>query len=180
MYNVKPDITCLGKVVGGGMNIAVYGGRRDLIELVSPLGPVYQAGTLSGNPIAVASGIATLDALRPAAYAKLEHASSKLARELQRIAEETGIDICIQRIGSMIGLFFLKNGVEKPTIDNYDDVKNLASPEKYSRFFNLVIEKGIYIPPSAFETIFVSTAHTNADIKKTIEASRTAFDEMRD
>ena len=95
------------------------------------------------------------------------------------MAEETGIDLRIQRIGSMIGLFFLKNGVEQRTIDNYDDVKSLASAERYSRFFNLVIEKGIYDPPSAFETIFVSTTHTDADIKKTIEASRIAFNEMR-
>lgn len=179
LYNVKPDLTCLGKVVGGGMNIAAYGGRKDVMELVSPLGPVYQAGTLAGNPIAVAAGIATLDALRPPAYSKLEQLSKRLENGLLKQAEEKNVRIRIQRAGSMIGLFFLREGFEQPSINSYEDVKSRASQEQYSRFFNILIEKGVYLPPSAFETIFVSTAHSNSDIKRTLQAAGRALDEMR-
>ena len=116
LYGVKPDLTCLGKVIGGGMNIAAYGGRKDIMELVSPLGPVYQAGTLSGNPVAVASGIATLDALTPAVYRRLESISARLERGL---AHQT---TRVHRVASMIGLFFPNEGCESSEIRNHDQV----------------------------------------------------------
>lgn len=169
LYGVRPDLTCLGKVIGGGMNIAAYGGRKDVMELVSPLGPVYQAGTLSGNPVAVASGIATLDVLTPSVYKKLEATSENLAKEL---AHE---NVRLHRVASMIGLFFLKEGTESFRIENFDDVEDYCSKEKYAKFFNVMLENGIYLPPSAFETIFVSAAHTASDISKTVSAAKKAY-----
>jgi glutamate-1-semialdehyde 2,1-aminomutase len=171
LYHVRPDLTCLGKVIGGGMNMAAYGGRKDVMELVSPLGPVYQAGTLSGNPISVASGIATLDALTPLMYAKLERISAKLANEL----EHPGVKI--QRVGSMLGLFFLKGGAESKT-ENFEQIKANCNKEKYAEFFNLMLDQGIYLPPSAFETIFVSTSHTLSDVRKTARATQDAYNRL--
>lgn len=172
IYNVKPDLTCLGKVIGGGMNIAAYGGRKDVMELVSPLGPVYQAGTLSGNPVAVASGIATLDALTPSMYKKLEATSDKFANKLAQT------NVRVQRVASMIGLFFLNKETESVRLDNFDDVRNNCSKEKYTQFFSMMLEDGIYLPPSAFETIFVSAAHTNSDITKSAKAAQVAFKKL--
>lgn len=164
LFKVKPDLTCLGKVLGGGMNIAAYGGRKDIMKLVSPLGPVYQAGTLSGNPVSVAAGIATLDLLTKKTYKDLENLSSKLEKGLN----VSGVKI--QRVGSMIGLFF----VDDPDADmaDYDDVKRLSDKGRYSKFFSAMLEEGIYLPPSAFETIFVSAAHTNSDITETVSVAR--------
>jgi glutamate-1-semialdehyde 2,1-aminomutase len=179
LYHVKPDLTCLGKVIGGGMNIAAYGGRKELMQLVSPLGPVYQAGTLSGNPIAVAAGIATLDALTTKTYSKLETSSEKLASGIGRSAEKAGINVRIQRVGSMLGLFFCPNQDPKEfKIINYDDIKKRCNKEDYAKFFNKMLDYGVYLPPSAFETVFVSTAHTNEDIAKTIRASIRAFKQI--
>jgi glutamate-1-semialdehyde 2,1-aminomutase len=175
LYNVKPDLTVLGKAIGGGMNIAAYGGRKEIMKLVSPLGPVYQAGTLAGNPIAVAAGIATLDALKNSTYQKLETSSKELADGLQGNAKEIGIDVAVQRVGSMLGLFFLN---ERAPIRDYDAIKKYCSKEAYSRFFNHMLERGIYLPPSAFETIFVSAAHSKSDVSKTLRASRYAFELM--
>ena len=171
IYKVKPDITCLGKIIGGGMNIAAYGGRSDVMKLVSPLGPVYQAGTLSGNPVSVAAGIATLDLLTERIYAKLERASAELARGLTRP------NLKIQRVGSMLGLFFLKDN--SSSVRNYDDVKNFCDKAKYAKFFNLMLERGIYLPPSPFETIFVSAAHSESDIRATIESCRTTIPKLQ-
>jgi glutamate-1-semialdehyde 2,1-aminomutase len=179
IYNVVPDLTCLGKVIGGGMNIAAYGGKKEIMQLVSPLGPVYQAGTLSGNPIAVAAGIATLDTLGRSKYSALESASRKLSEGIAKSAKELGIDLRIQRVGSMVGLFFyIETGGKENAIKNYDDVKNHCSRERYSNFFNEMIERGIYLPPSAFETVFVSTSHSNSDILKTVEAAHASFEKM--
>ncbi len=170
MYRVKPDLTCLGKVIGGGMNIAAFGGRKDLMELVSPLGPVYQAGTLSGNPVAVASGIATLDLLTPSVYRKLEETSEKIEDGLK------GDKIRINRIGSMLGMFFLDE--DSGNVENFDDVKNHCSKEKYSEFFGMMLENGIYLPPSPFETIFVSAAHTASDVAKTARVAQNALKKL--
>ncbi|MDH2900201.1 MAG: glutamate-1-semialdehyde 2,1-aminomutase [archaeon] len=180
LYNVTPDLTCLGKVIGGGMNIAAYGGRKDIMQLVSPLGPVYQAGTLSGNPIAVAAGIATLDALKRSVYSKLETNSQRLASGISNSADKSEINVKVQRVGSMLGLFFYSNEKFKGTaIKNYDDIKNKCSKDGYSRFFNEMLNEGIYLPPSAFETIFVSAAHSTSDISKTIKASQVSFEKMK-
>lgn len=168
LYKVTPDMTCLGKIIGGGMNIAAYGGKKEIIQLVSPLGPVYQAGTLAGNPVAVASGIATLNDLRPSIYSNLEVKSKRLAEGLNRGAEGSD-EIKINRVGSMIGLFFTNE-----TVKDYDDVKK-CSKEKYASFFNSMLENGIYLPPSAFETIFVSAAHSASDISKTIKSATNSF-----
>ncbi|MHB2035374.1 MAG: glutamate-1-semialdehyde 2,1-aminomutase [Nitrososphaerales archaeon] len=172
LYRVRPDLTCLGKVIGGGMNIAAYGGRRDIMELVSPLGPVYQAGTLAGNPIAVASGIATLDTLTSSMYKKLEATSANLEKIL------VGDNVRVQRVASMLGLFFLIEGAESVNIENYDQVSTKCSKERYARFFNLMLDEGVYLPPSAFETIFVSTSHSSSDVAKTARAAKNSFNKL--
>ncbi len=170
LYKVKPDLTCLGKVLGGGMNIAAYGGKEEIMKLVSPLGPVYQAGTLSGNPVAVAAGIATLDQLTNRAYRQLEKLSDKLEKGLSL----SGVKI--QRVGSMVGLFLVDD--TSTGIRNYDDVKNRCKKERYSKFFNSMLESGIYLPPSPFETTFVSTAHTTSNVTKTIAAARKSISHL--
>ena len=171
LYDVKPDLTCLGKIIGGGMNIAAYGGRDEMMRLVAPLGPVYQAGTLAGNPVAVAAGLATLAQLKPRTYSELEKTSERLSKGLTQKARDSGVDFLTQRVGSMVGIFF---DPKSETVDNYDDVKS-CSRTSYARFFGSLLERGIYLPPSAFETIFVSTAHSNRDIDRTVAASQTAF-----
>jgi glutamate-1-semialdehyde 2,1-aminomutase len=172
LYGVKPDLTCLGKIIGGGMNVAAYGGRIDVMQLVSPLGPVYQAGTLSGNPIAVASGIATLDSLTTSVFVKLEKTSARLEEGL------SADNVRLHRVGSMLGLFFLNQGFESAKIENYEDIKSNCNKQKYSDFFKLMLERGIYLPPSAFETIFVSSAHTQSDVVKTLAAAKSSFEKM--
>jgi glutamate-1-semialdehyde 2,1-aminomutase len=180
LYRVTPDLTCLGKVIGGGMNIAAYGGRREIMQLVSPLGPVYQAGTLSGNPVAVAAGIATLDALKPSAYSKLESLGAKLEQGLNKAAAETDVRLRVERVGSMVGVFFLTNeGGGSTPIRSYDDVKARCSKESYAQFFNYMLENGIYLPPSAFETIFVSTSHAVPEVARTLRAAELAFRQMK-
>ena len=181
IYGVKPDLTCLGKVIGGGMNIAAYGGRKDIMELVSPLGPVYQAGTLAGNPVAVAAGIATLDSLKTSSYARLELTSKKLGDSFVKIARESGVQIRVQRVGSMLGLFFLQSDDDSIVpLENYDNIKSRSDKEVYSRFFGDMIDEGIYLPPSAFETIFVSTAHSTSDISTTVRAASSSFQRIAD
>lgn len=183
LYNVRPDLTCLGKVIGGGMNIAAYGGRKDIMEFVSPLGPVYQAGTLAGNPLAVHAGIATLDALTKSAYSRLESRSKELEEGLARNANEAGINLVTQRVGSMIGIFFINNrkddGRKISRITSYDDVKDFCSKEQYARFFAQMLDQGIYLAPSAFETTFVSVAHSGADVLKTLRAAEKTFQQMK-
>lgn len=171
LYNVKPDITCLGKIIGGGMNVAAYGGRQEIMKLVSPLGPVYQAGTLSGNPVAVSAGIATLKQLSNSTYSKLEKTSKKLQEGLERAAKESNVRIVVQRVGSMLGLFF---NDKLKTIKNYDEVLT-CDRGSYSSFFCEMLDRGIYLPPSPFETLFVSAAHSEEDIRTTVQASYESF-----
>jgi glutamate-1-semialdehyde 2,1-aminomutase len=172
VYGVKPDMTCLGKIIGGGMNIAAYGGRREIMELVSPLGPVYQAGTLAGNPIAVAAGIATLDKLNQSTYRKLEATSSRLENGLKSAAMQSRVNLVIQRVGSMLGLFF--NAPDSGVL-NYDDVAK-CDRKMYIAFFNRMLDLGIYLPPSSFETVFVSTSHSRLDVEKTILRAQQSFE----
>jgi glutamate-1-semialdehyde 2,1-aminomutase len=180
LYKVTPDMTCLGKIIGGGMNIAAYGGRREIMEMVSPLGPVYQAGTLAGNPLCVAAGIATLRALTGSIYSKLEANSNRLQEGVRECAEETGVSLRVQRIGSMLGLFFYSDDRYKGTpIRNNDDIKNKCARDIYSHFFSEMLEEGIYLPPSAYETTFVSASHSRNDIAKTIRASLRSFEKIR-
>jgi glutamate-1-semialdehyde 2,1-aminomutase len=153
LYGVTPDLTCLGKVLGGGLPIGAYGGRRDLMEQVAPAGPVYQAGTLSGNPLAVAAGLATLDALDDEAYRRLEGAGARVAAALASAAAAAGVQLTINRVGSMLTAFFTTGAVLDYTAAKEADVGQFAG------WFRRLLAKGVLLPPSQFEAAFVSTAH---------------------
>jgi len=165
LFGVTPDLTCLGKVLGGGLPLAAFGGRRQVMDLVAPEGPVYQAGTLSGNPLAVTAGLATLKLLaRPGTYARLEAKGKKLEEGFTRILKKFSIRGTINRIGSMMTLFF---GVER--VRNADDARR-CDRERFARYFHGMLRRGIYLPPAPFEAMFVSLAHTTVDIDSTVAA----------
>lgn len=170
-YKITPDLTCLGKVIGGGLPCATYGGRAEIMRNVSPDGKIYQAGTLSGNPLAMTAGIETLKILLedPLFTEKLIKKTTKLADSLKIKAELANIDVQVQQIGSMFSIFFSKKKVR-----NYDDAK-AADQEKFNIWFMSMLESGIYLPPSQFETIFVSSEHSEDDIAKTLDAAENAF-----
>jgi glutamate-1-semialdehyde 2,1-aminomutase len=169
LFGIKPHLTCLGKVVGGGMPLAVYGGRRDVMQLVAPLGPVYQAGTLSGNPLAVSAGIATLERLDRPDYEKLEVLGARLQAGLERALGETGTTGVVQRVGSMITLFFHPGPVR-------DFRAALASDTaRFARFHREFLARGMYWPPSQFEAAFLSLAHRESDIDRTTVAAKEAL-----
>ncbi len=171
LFGVRPDLTCLGKIIGGGLPVGAYGGTAQIMNLVAPQGPVYQAGTLSGNPMAVAAGIATLKALkRPGTYQKLEQISAELADGLEMGAAETGIPVQINRVGSMFTVFFTGTPVK-----DFQTAKT-SDTAQYARFFNALLERGVYFPPSQFEACFVSLAHNHNDIVLTSRAARKAFE----
>ncbi len=171
LYNVQPDLTCLGKIIGGGLPVGAYGGRREVMQLVAPLGPVYQAGTLSGNPLAMAAGIATLDAIAatPNAYAQLEERAAQLERGLRDAAEETQVPVTINRVGSMLTAFF----TDHPVTD-YASAKT-SDTRRFARFFHEMLERGVYLAPSQFEAIFVSPAHSSEDIVTTVARASEAM-----
>ncbi len=170
LYGVTPDLTCLGKVVGGGLPAAAYGGRRDLMARVAPEGDVYQAGTLSGNPLAVAAGLETLRRLeKPGVYEKLGATSAALASGLRKIAAEEGVELSVTSIGGMFGFFFHPGPVE-----SYEDAKK-AHDARFRRFFGSMLTQGVYLAPSRFEAGFVSLAHRPSDIAQTLEAARVAM-----
>ncbi len=174
LTGVEPDLTTLGKVIGGGLPIGAYGGRRELMRQIAPAGPVYQAGTLSGNPLAVAAGGAALDQLRAdggAAYETLERASATLAAGLAGAAATAGVALRVQRRGSMLGLFF----TDRP-VTRLEDV-DAADHERFRRVFHRLLDDGIHLPPSPYETLFVSTAHGEAEIRHTVDAFCRALDE---
>ena len=164
LYGIRPDLTTLGKVIGGGLPAAAYGGRRDIMQLVAPAGPVYQAGTLSGNPLAMAAGVATLRELGKAgAYQKLTAASSALADGLKEIGARHGVPVQTSAVGGMWGFFFAAEPVR-----DYGAAKR-ADAETFKRFFHACLTKGVYLAPSAYEACFVSTAHDDAMITRTLE-----------
>ncbi|MCH2108354.1 MAG: glutamate-1-semialdehyde 2,1-aminomutase, partial [Polyangiaceae bacterium] len=165
LYDLRPDLSCFGKVVGGGLPLAVYGGRRDIMEKIAPLGPVYQAGTLSGNPLSVAAARTTLACMGAEEYATLERRGAQLEAGLVEVAGQSKEDICIQRVGSMITLFFAKG----PILNWIDS--SATDKEKFAAFHQGMLAKGIYWPPSAFEAAFLSVAHSKEDIDQTIEAA---------
>jgi glutamate-1-semialdehyde 2,1-aminomutase len=170
LYGILPDLTCLGQIIGGGLPVGAYGGRREIIEKIAPLGGVYQAGTLSGNPLAMSAGIATLKRLKePGTYEKLEEKTAHLVGEIHKSAEKAGVPHTANRIGSMFCLFFTD---EKVT--NYESAKR-SDTDKFTRYFSKMLGEGIYIAPSQFEAGFVSVAHTDEDIERTIEASTRAL-----
>jgi glutamate-1-semialdehyde 2,1-aminomutase len=171
-YRITPDLTCLGKIIGGGLPVGAYGGRREIMQLVSPLGPVYQAGTLSGNPLAMAAGVATLRLLaEPGVYAHLESLSARVAEGMARAARDAGVPYTANRVGSMFTGFFCA----EPVTD-YATAKH-ASTRRYARFFHALLERGVYFAPSQFEAGFMSLAHTDADIDTTLENAHAAFRE---
>ncbi|MDY6785350.1 MAG: glutamate-1-semialdehyde 2,1-aminomutase [Cyanobacteriota bacterium] len=166
-FNVTPDLTTLGKVIGGGLPVGAYGGRKDIMSMVAPAGPMYQAGTLSGNPLAMTAGIETLKLLqKPGTYEQLEATTQKLASGMLEVAKETGQAGCGGSISAMFGFFFAEGPVR-----NYDDAKK-ADSAKFARFHRGMLERGIYLAPSQFEAGFTSLAHTDEDIEKTLEAAR--------
>ena len=170
MYGIRPDLTTLGKVIGGGMPVGAFGGRRDVMQKIAPLGPVYQAGTLSGNPIAVAAGLATLKRVsEPGFYENLASTATKLVDGLTRVARESGVKFSAQSIGGMFGMYFRSAPPE-----TYAQVME-CDLEQFNHFFHAMLEQGVSIAPSAFEAGFVSSAHGNAEIEQTLEAARKAF-----
>ncbi|MFH1560338.1 MAG: glutamate-1-semialdehyde 2,1-aminomutase [Chloroflexota bacterium] len=170
LYNVAPDLTCLGKIIGGGLPVGAYGGRKEVMEVVAPLGPMYQAGTLSGNPLAVTAGIATLKALaKPGIYEDLEAMASRLAQGLSTAAQTAEVPLTVNRVGSLMTAFFSSGPVE-----GWDDVAG-TDRQRYSLFFHHMLEQGVYLAPSAFEAAFVSTAHTQEDIDRTLAAAESAL-----
>jgi len=170
LYGVTPDITTLGKVIGGGMPVGAFGGKRAIMEKIAPLGPVYQAGTLSGNPVAVAAGLATLEAIQaPGFYERVERSTRSLTEGLAAAAAKAGIDFSAQAVGGMFGIYFASKA---PT--SYAEVMR-CDKEAFNRFFHRMLDAGVYLAPSAFEAGFVSAAHTAQDIAETLRVARKAF-----
>ena len=168
-YGIRPDLTTLGKIIGGGMPVGAYGGRRDLMALIAPDGPVYQAGTLSGHALSMAAGIATLDALDDRAYERLEATGRRLADGLADAARSAGRPVAIARVGSLLTVFF----AERAPVDAAEALA--ADRDAFGRFFRAMLEHGVLLPPSPFESWFVSLAHDDAIIDETLDAARAAF-----
>ncbi len=174
LYDVQADITCLGKVIGGGLPVGAYAGPKRLMEMIAPIGPVYQAGTLSGNPLAMAAGISTLEILQePGAYETLEQRSAQLAEGLMEAAKDAGVPIALNRVGAMMTVFFVPT--EGATVTNYAQA-TACDTEKYKTFFHALLSRGVYLPPSQFEAFFPGLAHTEELIDQTIEAAEEAFE----
>ncbi|HEV7889721.1 MAG TPA: glutamate-1-semialdehyde 2,1-aminomutase [Pyrinomonadaceae bacterium] len=174
LYGVTPDLTTLGKIIGGGLPVGAYGGRRDIMEQVAPAGPVYQAGTLSGNPLAMTAGLATLRRLRDrAVYERLEEAGRRLTEGLAEAAREAGVETVTNRVGSMFTTFFTGEPVtDWPTAAR-------ADRDAYGRFFHAMLEGGVYLAPSQFEAAFIGVAHTDELLDRTVEAARKSFRSLR-
>jgi glutamate-1-semialdehyde 2,1-aminomutase len=169
-YGVTPDMTCLGKILGGGLPAAAYGGRADIMATVAPEGPVYQAGTLSGNPLAMAAGRTAIDLLaRPGAYETLETTSAQLAEGLVRAADEAGVTVTVNRVGSMVTVFFCPGPVT-----DYASART-SDTTRFGRFFQAMLERGVWLPPAQFEAAFVSLAHGPAEIEATLHAAAESF-----
>ncbi len=172
-FGITPDLTTLGKIIGGGLPVGAYGGRRDIMQLVAPAGPMYQAGTLSGNPLAMTAGIKTLELLqRPGNYEQLDRITKKLTDGLLQVAKETGHAVCGGQISGMFGFFFTEGPVH-----NYEDAKK-ADTVKFGRFHRGMLEHGVYLAPSQFEAGFTSLAHTDEDIDRTLAAARAVMAEL--
>lgn len=174
LFNIKPDLTTLGKIIGGGLPVGAYGGRADLMEMIAPSGPVYQAGTMSGNPVTMAAGLATLKLLDANAYDQLESASRHLSDGITTLADQIGLPVRVQRAGSMLTLFFADRAVR-----NLVDAK-AADHCVFARFFHAMLNRGVHLPPSGYEAWFVSLAHEEQAIGETLNAVRDSLLEIRD
>ncbi|HEX4481609.1 MAG TPA: glutamate-1-semialdehyde 2,1-aminomutase [Rudaea sp.] len=171
LYDITPDLSTFGKVIGGGMPVGAYGGRRDIMEKVAPSGPIYQAGTLSGNPVAMAAGLAMLDVIQsPNFYADLDRKTALLTDGLRAVAIEAGVPFSTNRVCGMFGLFFTSEKVE-----TYTQATTKCDVPRFNRFFHAMLDRGVYLAPSAFEAGFMSAAHTDDDIAATLDAARAAF-----
>jgi len=170
LFGVTPDLTTLGKVIGGGMPVGAFGGKRAIMEKIAPLGPVYQAGTLSGNPVAVAAGLATLEAIEaPNFYERLSAATTRFVDGLAAAAKRAGVSFCAQAAGGMFGIYF---AAEVPT--TYDGVMS-CDKARFNKFFHAMLDAGVYLAPSAYEAGFVSAAHSADDIAATVALAEKAF-----
>jgi glutamate-1-semialdehyde 2,1-aminomutase len=166
LYDIRPDLTCFGKIIGGGLPVGAYGGRKDIMSQIAPEGAVYQAGTLSGNPVAMAAGLATLEQLRqPGVYDTLEKRSGRLAEGLAEAARRNGVPASFNRVGSMLGMFFTDR-----TVENFETAKT-SDLTRFGRYYREMLDAGIYLAPSQFEACFVSLAHDDAAIAQTIRAA---------
>jgi glutamate-1-semialdehyde 2,1-aminomutase len=175
LYGIKPDLTCLGKIIGGGLPVGAFGGREDVMNVVAPLGPVYQAGTLSGNPLAVSAGLAMLRLISETnPYPELERRSALLEQGLRDAAGEAGIPSTINRVGSMMTAFFSAGPVT-----SWDTAKQ-TDTSRYGRFFRAMLQEGVYLAPSQFECAFVSFAHNDAEVEQTVAAARRVMASLLD
>ena len=172
-YGVTPDLTTLGKVIGGGLPVGAFGGRADIMDHVAPVGAVYQAGTLSGNPLATSAGLAMLNSLDAAFYARLEARTVELTDGLEALARRHDVPIRINRVGGMFSIFFTSS----PEVRSFDEVTG-CDVERYNRFFHALLDAGVYFAPSAFEAAFLSGAHGDAEIRQTLEAADGAFSRL--
>lgn len=173
LFDVTPDLTTLGKVIGGGLPVGAFGGKREIMEQIAPSGPIYQAGTLSGNPLAMTAGYETLVQLTPATYEEINRKADKLQAGLIKAAEKYDIPHCVNRVGSMFGFFFTNEKVI-----NYETAKT-SDLDMFAEYYKWMADQGIFLPPSQFEGLFLSTAHTDEDIEKTIQAAERAFEQIR-
>jgi glutamate-1-semialdehyde 2,1-aminomutase len=178
-YNIKPDLTTLGKVIGGGMPVGAFGGKQEIMDFIAPVGPVYQAGTLSGNPIAMAAGLASLTELAQGnKHQQLADATEKLAMGLKAAAERNGVSLSINYVGAMFGFFFTDESFGEEEVITSFAQATACDADKFKRFFNLMLAEGIYLAPSAYETGFLSTAHTDKEIEATLVAADRCFAQL--
>ena len=176
LYNIKPDLTTMGKIIGGGLPVGAYGGSKEIMDLVAPVGPMYQAGTLSGNPLAMAAGIAMLKQLRERKgeiYPKIDRLSGQLVDGVMKAARDAGVSICANRVGSMFTWFF-----QKGPVTDWDSASK-SNTDAFGRFFRAMLEQGVYLPPSQYEAAFLGAAHTDEDVQRTIATAQQAFAAVR-
>jgi len=176
MYNIRPDLTTMGKIIGGGLPVGAYGGPKEIMDLVAPLGPMYQAGTLSGNPLAMAAGCAMLKQLRDRKaeiYPQLEKLSAQLVEGVTAAAKDAGVPLCANRVGSMFTWFF-----QKGPVTDWDSASK-SNIEAFGKFFRAMLDAGVYLPPSQYEAAFLGVTHTEEDVRKTVDAAKQAFAGMR-
>ena len=176
LYNIKPDLTTMGKIIGGGLPVGAYGGSKEIMDLVAPLGPMYQAGTLSGNPLAMAAGIAMLKQLRERKgeiYPKIDRLSGQLVDGVLNAARDAGVSLCANRVGSMFTWFF-----QKGPVTDWDSASK-SNTDAFGRFFRAMLDQGVYLPPSQYEAAFLGASHTEEDVQQTIAAAKQAFAAVR-